>query len=195
MRKCLDGLYLLGCWLAACCLCLICLLVVSQVALNLLDRLSMLFTGSAIGLTIPSYADFTGFLLAAASFLSLAYTLRQGGHIRVILLIDNLPKNIRRFAEIWSVGFCLALTLYFTWYTASLTHESYVYHDLSSGMIAVPLWIPQAAMLFGLVLLCLALLDELATILVHRTPSYLRNSQGLLVEERMEEKEGNACMK
>jgi len=195
MRKYLDGLYLLGCWLAACCLCLICLLVVSQVALNLLDRLSMLLAGSAIGLTIPSYADFTGFLLAAASFLSLAYTFRQGSHIRVILLIDNMPRKMRRFAEIWSVGFCLAIALYFTWYTASLTHESYVYHDLSSGMVAVPIWIPQAAMLLGLILLCLALLDDFVMIVARKTPSYLRNSQGLLVEEQIEEEEGKLCTK
>lgn len=195
MRKYLDALYLLGCWLAAFCLCLICLLVVSEVALNLIDRISMLITGSAIGLTIPSYDDFTGFLLAAASFLSLAYTLRQGGHIRVFLLIDNLPKKIRRFAEIWSVGFCLATCLYFTWYTASLTHQSYVYHDLSSGMIAVPIWIPQAAMLSGLVLLSISLLDDLVMILLHRSPSYLLNNQGLLMEERMDQEKGDACTK
>jgi TRAP-type C4-dicarboxylate transport system permease small subunit len=186
MRKFLDGLYLLGCWLAACCLCLICLLVVSQVALNLIDRLSMLITGSAIGLTIPSYADFTGFLLAAASFLSLAYTLRQGGHIRVILFLDHLPKKLRHIAEIWSLSFCLAICLYFTWFTASLTHESYVYHDLSSGMIAVPLWIPQAAMLAGLVLLSVSLLDDLIMVVSHKQPSYLQNSQGLLVEEELD---------
>lgn len=195
MRKYLDALYLLGCWLAACCLCLICLLVVSQVSLNLIDRLSMLITGSAIGLTIPSYADFTGFLLAAASFLSLAYTLRKGGHIRVILLIDNLPKKIRKFAEIWTIGFCLALSLYFTWYTASLTHESYVYHDLSSGMIAVPIWIPQAAMLAGLVLLSISLVDDLIMILLHKPPSYLHSSQGLLVEEQLDDKKGDVCTK
>jgi TRAP-type C4-dicarboxylate transport system permease small subunit len=164
-------------------------LVVSQETLNLIDRLSMLLTGSAIGLTIPSYADFTGFLLAAASFLSLAYTLREGGHIRVILLIDKMPEKVKRFMEIWSIGFCLALSLYFTWYTASLTHESYVYHDLSSGMIAVPIWIPQAAMLLGLVLLCVALADELVTIISHNTPSYLKNSEGLLVEEQMDDKQ------
>ncbi len=193
MRKYLDGLYLLGCWLAAGCLCLICLLVVSQVALNLVDRVSMLIRGSAIGLTIPSYADFTGFLLAAASFLSLAYTLRQGGHIRVVLLIDRLPKSLKRIAEIWCTGACLAISLYFSWYTASLTHESYVYHDLSSGMIAVPLWIPQAAMLFGLILLCLALVDELVMILAHKTPSYLRGGEGLLVDERVEKQEEDIC--
>ena len=51
--------------------------------LNLIDRISSLLTGQAIGLTIPSYADFTGFFLAASSFFALAHTHREGGHIRV----------------------------------------------------------------------------------------------------------------
>ncbi|NNK14741.1 MAG: TRAP transporter small permease, partial [Desulfofustis sp.] len=91
MRKFLDSLYLASGWAAAFFIAAICSLVVAQVCLNLIDRISGLITGTAIGLTIPSYADFTGFFLAAASFLALAHTLRQGAHIRVTLLISHLP--------------------------------------------------------------------------------------------------------
>ena len=68
MRKFLDSLYLASGWIAAFFIGAICALVVAQVCLNLIDRISGLLTGTAIGLTIPSYADFTGFFLAAASF-------------------------------------------------------------------------------------------------------------------------------
>ena len=164
MRRWLDILYTASGWLGAGCIAMICLLVVCQVLLNLIDRLSTLLTGSAIGLTIPSYADFTGFLLAAASFLSLAYTLREGAHIRVVLLVSRLPKKIHTLVEVWCIVFGLAISLYFTWYTALLTYESYRYNDLSSGMIAVPIWIPQTAMLLGLVVLSVALFDELVSV-------------------------------
>ena len=183
MRKLLDKLYGVSCWLAAACIASIALLVVSQVFLNLLDRCSSLLTGTAIGLTIPSYADFTGFLLAAASFLSLAYTLREGGHIRVTLVVGNLSEGVQRGVEIWCTGVAAAITLYFTCYTALLTHESYVYHDLSPGMIAVPIWIPQMAMLAGLVILSIALIDELVTILSGGTPSYAGKGEKLLAGE------------
>ena len=176
-------MYKASCWLAAACIASIGLLVVCQVFLNLLDRCSSLMTGTAIGLTIPSYADFTGFLLAAASFLSLAYTLREGGHIRVTLVTGNLSKNIQRLVEVWCVGVASGITLYFTWYTAMLTYESYVYHDLSPGMIAVPIWIPQTAMLVGLVILSIALIDELVTILSGGTPSYAGKGEKLLAKE------------
>jgi len=184
MRRLLDRLYKISCWLGACCIGLICLLVICQVLLNLLDRLSTLLTGSAIGLTIPSYADFTGFLLAAASFLSLAYSLRQGAHIRVVLLIGRLPEKLQRLVEIWCIACGLAISLYFTWYTAALTYESYAYHDLSSGMIAVPLWIPQTPMLLGLVVLSVAFVDELVAVCRGNPPCYAEKGEQLLSGDR-----------
>ena len=183
MRRWLDKMYRVSCWLAAGCIASIGLLVVCQVFLNLLDRFSSLLTGTAIGLTIPSYADFTGFLLAAASFLSLAYTLREGGHIRVTLVTGNLSKKAQRIVEVWCTGVASCITLYFTWYTALLTHESFVYHDLSPGMIAVPIWIPQTAMLLGLVILSIALIDELVTILSGGSASYTGKGEKLLAKE------------
>ncbi len=185
MRKLLDSLYKGSCWLAAACIAAICLLVVCQVTLNLIDRVSTLLTGSAIGLTIPSYADFTGFLLAAASFLSLAYTLRQGDHIRVTLLASRLPKKIQHLLEVWCLGFALCVSSYFGWYTIALSLESYTYNDLSSGMIAVPLWIPQFAMVVGLMVLSVALLDEFVLVLRGKQPSYADAGAGLLVSEKL----------
>jgi TRAP-type mannitol/chloroaromatic compound transport system permease small subunit len=183
LRSLLDKLYAASCWLAAACIGLICLLVVCQVSLNLLDRLSTLATGSAIGLTIPSYSDFTGFLLAAASFLSLAYTLRQGAHIRVVLVTSRLPKRLYGVVEGWCICFALLVCLYFTWYTAQLTVESYTYNDLSSGMIAVPIWIPQLFMLLGLAILCIALADELVTVLRGKIPSYAIEVEQMLADD------------
>jgi TRAP-type C4-dicarboxylate transport system permease small subunit len=139
--------------------------------------------GSAIGLTIPSYADFTGFLLAAASFLALAYTLKEGAHIRVALVISRLPERFHRFIELWCTGFGFALSSYFSWYTALLTYESFVYNDLSSGMIAVPIWIPQIFMLFGLFILSIALLDEFVNVLFGGTPSYVLKGEKMMAKE------------
>ena len=180
LRRSLDRLYLGSAWLAAGFIAAICLLVVCQVGLNLLDRVASLLTGEAIGLTIPSYADFTGFFLAAASFLALAYTLRQGGHIRVTLVIAHLGKRARHIFEIWCLLLATAVSVYFTWYIFALTRESYIYNDLSPGMVAVPIWIPQAAMLLGLIILSIALLDELTAALRGRIPCYVGAGEKLL---------------
>lgn len=175
MRKILDSIYKAGGYLSAFFLVLICLLVVCQVSLNCIDRISTLLTGTAIGLTIPSYADFTGFFLAAASFLALAYTMRAGGHIRVTLFYSNFSNGAQQVLE----GLCLLLatatTLYFTYYTGSLVLESLEYNDLSSGMIAVPIWIPQSSMFLGLVILSISLLDDTVCHLLGKTVSYKQN--------------------
>jgi TRAP-type C4-dicarboxylate transport system permease small subunit len=180
LRKGLDRLYLASGWLAAASIMVIFLLVLCQVCLNAVDRLSGLLTGSAIGLTIPSYADFTGFFLAAASFLALAYTLRTGGHIRVTLILTRLNEKLRRIFEIWSLLFCSTVAVYFTCYTFLLIRESYTYNDLSSGMIAVPIWIPQSTMLIGLIVLSIALIDELISVIRGNKPGYADAGESLL---------------
>ena len=183
MRTLLDSLYRASGWLAAGFIAAICLLVVVQVGCNLIDRIATIATGTAIGLTIPSYADFTGFFLASASFLALAHTFRQGGHIRVTLLLSHLPAPFARAAEFWCVGVAAAISCYFSWYTSVLLWESYEFHDLSPGMIAIPLWIPQLGMLLGLIILSIALLDELVSLVRGLAPSYEGKGENLLATE------------
>ncbi len=183
MRGFLDRIYLWSGWLAAGFVAAICALVFSQVMLNLVDRVSTLLTGEAIGLTIPSYGDFTGFFLAAASFLALAHTMREGGHIRVSLILQMLPERARRIADLWGVGLAALVSLYFSWYMADLIRESFVYNDLSPGMIATPIWIPQSALLLGLVILSISLLDDLAGLLKGGTASFTGKGESLLEDK------------
>ena len=67
----------------------------------MIDSAARLITGEPVGLVVPSYSEFTGFFLVAASFLALANSLRHGSHIRVTLLIRGLPSGPRRLIEIW----------------------------------------------------------------------------------------------
>lgn len=180
MRKILDGLYKLSLYMAACFIVGIVGVVMAQVLLNLGDRISSLLFGSAIGMTVPSYADFTGFFLAAASFLALAGTLRDGGHIRVTLLIGLFPKPLQRWFDIFAVALALAITLYASWYTISMINESWTYNDLSSGMVPVPLWIPQSAIAIGLVVLAIALLDDLVCQMLGKDASWEGKGENLL---------------
>ncbi len=183
MRPFLDWLYKMSGWISASFIVAICILVFTQVILNIVDRLSTLITGSAIGLSIPSYADFTGFFLAAASFFALAFTLREGGHIRVTLFIQNVSPGLRRLIEFWCIGLATAVSIYFAWYMGLLVLESFKFNDLSSGMIAVPLWIPQSGMLVGLIVLSIALVDEFFGLLSGADPSYHNKGENLLEDQ------------
>lgn len=166
MRKLLDTLYKTGGGIAALSILGICLLVTAQVSLNILARIG----GPQWSFTIPSYADFAGFLLSTASFMALAYTLRAGAHIRVNLLVQHLPLRARWIAEMAALALAAAMTGYATWFTLGLVGQSYKFADMSTGMIAVPIWIPQTAMVAGLGLLTIALIDTLVQAVRHRAP-------------------------
>ncbi|QPM90416.1 TRAP transporter small permease [Pseudooceanicola algae] len=166
IRRCLDTLYLAGGICAAGAILAICLLVSAQVGLNILARLG----GPGLSFTIPSYADFSGFFLATASFLALPYALRQGAHIRVNLVISRLPQRLAWAFEIAVLMIATGIAAYASYFVISLTQESLRYGDMSTGIVAVPLWIPQLAMDAGLVLLTLALAQTLVESLAAGRP-------------------------
>ena len=182
LRRLLDGLYAVSGWAAALFIVAIAALVAAQVSLNLAEKVLAAFGLPRLGLTIPSYSDFTGFFLASASFLALAATFREGGHIRVTLLTSRLGGAAGRAVELLTVALAAAATLYFTWFTALLVLESREFGDMSSGIVAVPIWIPQTGMLAGLAVLSVALVDELSGLLRGRAPSYAGKGENLLAD-------------
>lgn len=157
MRRVLDRLYALSGGLAAAAICGICLIVAAQVTLNLVARIG----GPGWSLTIPSYADFSGYLLATASFLALAHTLRAGGHVRVTLLVHNLPRPARLACEAAALALALAASLYGLYYLVALVEESHRFGDRSHGIVSIPLWAPQSVVAAGLGVFCIALADTL----------------------------------
>jgi TRAP-type C4-dicarboxylate transport system permease small subunit len=70
--------------------------------------------------------------------------------------------------DILALLFATAITAFAVWHSAWLTWDSYDFGDLSIGMVPVPLWIPQAAMVMGLLWLLVALLDALVSLLSGR---------------------------
>ncbi|MDT8878260.1 TRAP transporter small permease [Halomonas saccharevitans] len=155
----LRPLYQLGGYLAALCLCLICTLITAQILGRIVDRIATALGGDRIGLAIPGLAEISGFLLVGASFLGLAYTFVHGGHIRVTLLVGRLSPAPRAFVEVLCLSIALILGLYLGWYLYWLLADSIAFNETSYGLLRIPLWIPQSAMLAGVVLFCLALAE------------------------------------
>lgn len=167
MRKVLDALYLTGGVLAA--------LFLALIALSILAQIMVRFFGGVFDAT-----EFSGFCLAASTFLGLAYALRGGAHVRVGLLVEALPAAWRRAFECL-VCIVSAVTLgWLTWCAAGYTVQSYAFGDLSPGLIAAPLWIPQVGMTLGLALMTVALVDELWRLARHGHASYIDNDGGSL---------------
>jgi TRAP-type C4-dicarboxylate transport system permease small subunit len=98
--------------------------------------------------------------MAAAGFLALAHTLKQGEHIRVTLLLSHLQGRARRALELWALAASVALAALAAFYSVRLAWQSRLFNDVSTSSDATPLWIPQLAMAVGSVVLLIALADE-----------------------------------
>lgn len=168
LRKLLDRLYLGSGAIASLLIGMICLLVCTQVVFNLITKLGLV----SLNLTIPSYADFAGYLLAGSSFLALAYTLNEGGHIRVNLFLSRLNRRSSLAAEVFSFTLCTALAAISTYFMLLLCLESHEFGDLSAGIVPVPLWIPQSVVVLGLAIFTVALADILLRTITARAPVF-----------------------
>jgi TRAP-type C4-dicarboxylate transport system permease small subunit len=180
MRFCLDLLYRAALWLSAACLVAIALLVGVQVLARLLDAALKLMGREPVGIVILSLAEIAGYLLAAASFLALAGTLKAGAHIRVTLVLAALGEKRRRSLEIWVLGAAVLFCTYIAYSLSRFAYYSWLFHEVSPGLIPVPLAIPQAAMAFGMLVLVIALIDELVIVLKGAHPTFRRAEDALI---------------
>lgn len=111
---------------------------------------------------------YAGYCMAASAFLALATTLRRGEHIRVTLIINRLSDTAHRRLDIFCHLVALAVASTLAWYSIHLVRQSLAFNDISPGLDATPLWIPQIGMALGTSMLALAFAVELADLLAGR---------------------------
>jgi TRAP-type C4-dicarboxylate transport system permease small subunit len=128
---------------------IILLLVCAEVALRP-------FGASLLAVQIP-VDEICGYLNAAAVFLALAYTLRDGGFIRVELVYDRLKGSLKKGVQWLIVVTGLAYVVVLLYFT--IRHVSYLYEkDVRAvSIIETPEWLPQSVAIVGLAVLLLQL--------------------------------------
>lgn len=127
--------------------------------------------GRMRGVTLDA-TEAAGLCLAAATFFGLAHTFRRGGHVRINLIVDRLPKRWRRGVEIVN---CLLGTLvvsFLAWHVGALALQSREFGDVSPGLLAMPFWIPQTGVALGVTALAIAFVDELLWLIGGSEPRY-----------------------
>lgn len=172
MRRALDTLYRAALWASALCLVAIALMVGVQLVARLLDGALALLRLPRTEFVILSLNEICGYLLAAASFLALAGTLKAGAHIRVTMVLSALGERNRYFVELWAFGFAAACSAYMTGHLANFAWVSFLFREVSAGVIRVPLVYPQAAMALGALILTVALVDELFVVATRGRPTF-----------------------
>jgi TRAP-type C4-dicarboxylate transport system permease small subunit len=165
MKSPFDPLYRLTGFLAVACLSAIAIVVLADVALR------------QFGGQIKSSDDFAGFALVGTALLGLGPTYRHGDHIRVGLVLDRFTGTTRRYIEIFVLVLAVIMVGWATWWIGKFVYDSWRFHEVTQGLLAIPLWIPQIVMPFGLGVLLLALVEDLVLILSGKPTSYMSVEQ------------------
>lgn len=138
------------------------------IALCILTQILWRFRGKTFDAT-----EAAGFCLAASTFFGLAHTFRNGSHVRINLLTKKLPAHLQRKAEILNCLLGSLVVGFLGWQMILFALQSFNFHDVSPGLIAMPMWIPQGGAALGITVLAIALLDEFIWLLQGGAPRSL----------------------
>lgn len=101
--------------------------------------------------------EFSAYMLVALSYLGMAYTWRQGGHVRISILISRLPARLANWIRLIS----LSLIFIFMIEMVRVGYKMVAYArqiDLRSPTwLTIPLFWPQLTVFFGFVIFAVVL--------------------------------------
>lgn len=167
MRRFLDWLYLASGAVGAAFIAFIGIVMIAQSILR------------EFGVRTGASNDVVAWSCAAASFFAMAHAFKHGDFVRVTLLLEALPARARRVMEIACLAIAAVSVGYLAYWANRFTYDSWRFNEMAQGLLAIPIWIPQASFALGSVLLLVAVVDELVIVLRGGKPSYV-----VAVEER-----------
>lgn len=149
MRQLLNGLYACSAWIAG-------LAMIGVLLMVMLTIISRLF-----GFSAPGTDAYAGYAMAGAGFMALASTLKAGEHIRVTLILGMLKGKAHKALELTALTVATLLSGFLAFYACRLVWQSWEIDDISIGIDATPLWVPQIFMALGTLIFFIAFCDEL----------------------------------
>ena len=113
---------------------------------------TFILTGIAsriFGFYIRGLAEYSGYSMAASSFLALAYTFGEKGHIRITLFLEKSKGNFRRILELWCLFVATFFSGFLSYYFIKMLIISIKFRERSEGADEILIWIPQLSLAIG----------------------------------------------
>ena len=107
---------------------------------------TFILTGIAsriFGFYIRGLAEYSGYSMAASSFLALAYTFGEKGHIRITLFLEKSKENVRKILELWCLFLATIISCFLSYYFIKMLIISIKFGERSEGADEILIWIPQ----------------------------------------------------
>ncbi len=160
----IDRLGRLDGWIAGGCLIVLTTLMIAEVLIGAvansifwLRAHGFAWLPADIPASVPNAWEYSSYLMASSFTFGAAMTLRAGGHIRVTLLLARLSPSRRRLLEIVAALVGMLLSGFLAYSMVLFSWGSYQ-RGATSISSDTPVWIPQAVITFGFVLLVLQFL-------------------------------------
>jgi len=145
--KWIEGLCNAGAFFSAVFMALIVILIMTEIILRAVFNASTL-----VG------AEFSGYFLVVVVVLGLGYTLQHNAHIRITLIWNRLPARWKKIFDIAVSATSVVITCYALIYSIRMVYDTYSLGMREDSLVETPLWIPQAVIPVGLLMLLLQLL-------------------------------------
>ena len=102
-----------------------------------------------------------GYLLVSITFMGLAYTWKERGHVRVTLLINRLPDRFAHLLRYTTLILATVFTMPLIKACYDLISDSLLFESRSGSWLRTPLAYPQTILLIGAIMLFLQLVAEI----------------------------------
>lgn len=125
---------------------------------------------NVFGISLQFVIEYNGYLLALTFLGGAGQAMREGGHIRVSMLMQALPRHLARYLDILctlaglAIAVCLAVAM------SQLAYGSYRYETVSFYASQTPLFYPQAAVAAMLWIFNLSLVARLFRLILGEMP-------------------------
>lgn len=162
LQRTADGIAVVATYLAALCLASLVAMVLAEVLLALLSRI---FPKLPSGIGVAW--EYSAYMMGISFLLGSGLALRAGMHIRVELLLRSASGRHVRVYEFISALIGSGFTVLFAWSLVAFTLQSYRSGQVSGDSLT-PLWIPQAALAVGAIVLALEMCVRLLAVLLHQ---------------------------
>lgn len=143
-----------GAWTSAACILSILGLIVAEVVSRNFFNISIYFAW-----------EFSAYLMGAAFLMGAGYALRAGAQIRVNVLLENVPRPVARFFDLFSTVCGIVIGAYLTWALAEMTWFSWMRESRSPEKSELLRWIVQFPLALGSLLFTLQVIARLGRLL------------------------------
>jgi TRAP-type C4-dicarboxylate transport system permease small subunit len=105
--------------------------------------------------------EYGAYMLVAITCMGLAFTWKEGSHVRVELLINRLSPAVQQWLRLITILIAFAFTVFMVIASYQLVSFSFMFGTRSGSWIRTPVAWPQITLIIGSVLLLFQLIMEI----------------------------------